>query len=752
MHFPKSGLSIVSCFFLSFFFLSTSRGCPDFPDPGFRWKETFQVRARSSTHVFDLEEQHKQLYQKTFNVKELLEQVLSNDGLYREFLLHFVSLLCRDLEAYRRFSPYFWNLNDDNNDIKSVISKSNFSPANAREINNSNGVLDSDDVEDLLAILQIIQKYFRKGTTAETLFQDITSEPQKLEEFILCPRDCLTAIFQVERVQKIICENIKRILGRNFCMASFSCLYDDHVHHVDLTHNKDAVFVSGTGNDLLKILETFAPFAKYEFVIFTKREQKSTELTLSFLRRNLKNLFSYDSDMVPPNIVDKKQAFLTEVEQYEEKLKEFDRLYGQEVENTVKLDEKPKTLAAASSHTVCKLEDAVQEYRTNLDSYQANLAEAVRRSHNILEALKRIGEHVRNPEIHKHFCHSEQVMLLFLYNTLTRQYIEDLHLNDELRGIVFNVYSTHDTCERCTLTFFYELLQTHVNSKTKRQDQDPHLGKKSISVFEKFNNIFCGIKNKDRGDGPMLDHSVPFAILISSTDLEAVGGSARRAFTAHDGYENEPLCVDYFSPLVAFCLYPQLSRQDYQCTPLTPFLRLNHEKALREAISCSRERAVEELLRVPMDPFKTDHNHWTSLHILAQRHEKDLQRLIIHHLQERYGNARWHDAFLAKNNDNDTSLHVAVNHDNIAFLNSILDEGFPWWIFSYVRGNNGNTLMHTAAAQGSRTMVRFLGSLYPRYQSGVSFDYSVRTDDGLTVRDIAERSGSLESVMDLLPD
>lgn len=751
--FFKGCLRVLFFFFFSFSPLSSSCECADFPEPGFRWKLAFQVQPSACSRVVDLENEHRQLFEKTSKVKALLDQVLNDESIHHSFLFHFITLLCESEDSYLRFSPYFWNLNDGKQTIRDIIRDTNFSPPDLRVIDDPHKELDTDDFDDLVEVLRIMQGYLRDRGDVDGWFNAMTCDRPQLGDSVLSPRDFLNTMLQVRGVQRIIRENIKRVLdGRNFCMASFSCLYDDHIQNMSLTHQmaRDAVFVSGTGNEILRVLETFGDFRNYMFVIFTRGPQRDTEIALSFLRRNLKNLFQYDVDSLPENIKKKRQDFLMEVEEYEVKLKDFDSLYEKEAKRKVQLEAKLKTLDTASRSTVFELEDAVDRYKKALRSYEEELLEAIRRNHGLLDVLERTDGHVRNPELYRYFCHSEQVMLLFFYNQLTREYIEGLNLQDGLRGIVFNVYSTNDTCERCTFTFFYELLQAHVNSKIRHQDQDASMGKKSISVFEKFNNILYGIKGWTRGDDPVLEQAIPFGIFISSTNLESDGASARRAFMAHDGYEADPVLVDHFSPLVAFCVYPRLpEHQHYQVTPLTPFLRPQYERALRRDISYGNNEGVQKLLRAPMNPWVTDHHQWTSLHVLAQRHERDLQIMVMQHLKRQYRNPRWHEAFLIRNKDGDTSLHVAVNHDNTTFLNTVLAEGFPWWIFSYVRGAHGNTLMHTAAAKGSQVMVQFLRDLYPRYQ-GESFDMSVRTDENLTVLDVAERNGHLDEIRKLL--
>lgn len=281
------------------------------------------------------------------------------------------------------------------------------------------------------------------------------------------------------KVFEILEENLRRLRIRNIAIAKIGYIDEKEQYKTlnvtDPTAHPEtlAVFLSGTGNELVKVLETFKSFEKYKFVIFNEREK-------GFLRGNLGFILIQKVPKgmppLPGTLIQRSDTYASAINRYcasykslEKQIAEYNVMFAKFREGVTRLQRLPGP-----------------EFLT--EGLLLSHPPVFRVSRDLSDALLTISE--KNSDIQSlvgDFYHSEQLMRLFLYDNLKAllpsQFIE--------RGglIVLHVHSLNDLCERCAHCLFLESAMSHV-FKEERPEVGPKTKPKRdpYGFFEKLNN------------------------------------------------------------------------------------------------------------------------------------------------------------------------------------------------------------------------------------------------------------------------
>lgn len=337
-------------------------------------------------------------------------------------------------------------------------------------------------------------------------------------------------------------ENLERIQRRNIAIAKIGFIDEKAQYQtLNVTDPKTsqetlAVFLSGTGNELVKILEKSAHFAKYRFIVFDDKYK-------GFLRGNLGFILKQWSPP-PQGMPQLPEEIMKRAGDYAKVIDRYCVSYN-DLEKQVS-DYKAR-LARLKGEVSGLQEITGPEIATSniLASHQAAFLRA-RELSDITFSVSEKSLDVQN--LIGDFYHSEQLLRLFLYENLNN--LLPLQLLGTGGLIVLHVHSLNDLCERCDHCLFLESAMSHVckNERTavghkKAPRKDPY------GFFEKLNNP----EQAQFSEEEFMRSNRFFPVILASSE---VAGEKSRYMSGYDGSLGEAIIDEKFFPLMAFKTIP----------------------------------------------------------------------------------------------------------------------------------------------------------------------------------------------------
>lgn len=334
---------------------------------------------------------------------------------------------------------------------------------------------------------------------------------------------------------------------------------------------------------------------------------------------------------------------------------------------------------------------------------------------------KKDGEHQHI----KYFTHSEQYALFKMGNDNARELNNFLQqVRNRLGGDGYSlakytvvVYTSRAMCARCSYSMVVDFEQTFHGCITNAFGcGDTPIQKVFLSGFQEMYASNLHEQPQDPFEDLMVGKTPnsPSPLIPQNTN-----GTFGYESLNYSNEVNNPL------PLIYHCL-------------------LSINENLRKAISNEDIAQVKFLLSLGPNLRDEDQNHWTAIHIAAQRHNPELHRMLVQHSRQEL-NEEWQKCFLERNNFDDTPFHVAAYENNFAFFETLIESGFPMWIIRELRGNGGNTPMHTAAARGHGELMRYLFGMFRTFHS-FNISLSTTTGTGHTIAYLAQVNGHVNVV------
>lgn len=345
------------------------------------------------------------------------------------------------------------------------------------------------------------------------------------------------------KVFDILEENLKRIQTRNIAIARIGYLDEKSRYQtLPVTDPKApttlAVFLSGTGNELVRIMEKFTSFATYRFLIFDENYKGFLRGNLGFI---LKQKVPMGMPPLPEAITKKSDSYAGIVDRYCASYKNLEKQIAEYGAKLISFRGEGSKLQALAGPEISAV--------GILSSHQAVFIGA-RELSDIAHTIPEKSLDVQN--LVGDFYHSEQLMRLFLYGNL-KSLLPSQVL--ERRGlIVLHVHSLNDLCDRCAHCLFLESAMSHVCKSERAEVGSKKSSRKDpYGFFEKLNNPEQA--QFSREDFVRSDRFYPL-ILVSSE----VAWEKSRYMSGHDGSTGEAIIVEKFFPLMAFKTIPSFGR------------------------------------------------------------------------------------------------------------------------------------------------------------------------------------------------
>jgi hypothetical protein len=353
------------------------------------------------------------------------------------------------------------------------------------------------------------------------------------------------------KVTNIIRQNLQRLCTRNIVLAGIGAFVKGKYAFIpisDLKSGRRVVFLSGTGNRLVELLEEVF-FQGFTFVTFDRPYGEESKLYDGFLKGNLGYVLSHNSDNVPPPLKKKSMDYKKELDNYIGALKDLQlrrRLYDEGVKKLV--DAQPAALEARP----------ITENTLRLS--QITLRDTLRLTIDLEARLQNIQASYQTAQrLIPDFYHSEQLLRLFLYNNLESVVRTCLPFDDIEQVLALHIHSLNDVCERCAHCLFLESEMCNViidvsRPKIRRgaaEATDPY------GFFEKFFNSVRRFKP-----------DLKYQVLASSSAVGEQRGVQHRYQSGHDLCASDPINLRVFPPLLAFKIIPY----EFDIHPLTPSL------------------------------------------------------------------------------------------------------------------------------------------------------------------------------------
>lgn len=442
----------------------------------------------------------------------------------------------------------------------------------AQEITNISQVLKGLP-ENKEGLIQSLRTLFAYDQTQHEKFKNLSSDNQSIRN--LLEKDPRLASYWLQHenitddIQKgndavigIIIENLKRLQRRNMVLAGISIVVEAKKESVfvPLTQDhKQAVFLSGTGNQLIELLEEEF-FPKFTFITFDKPYEGHKKYD-GFLKGNLGYILTHTSERIP-------QA-----------LKNRSSVYGREVDTyTYASNRLIKDLQAYNQQlidfnaTVPVALDIDLMTEKALSDAKENSKKRRKITISLEEKLEKVQKgYENNQKLISGFYHSEQLLRIFLYNNLKdtiERFLEKdgLTISSLEQFIVLHIHSLNDVCERCAHCLFLESEMCNVITESKRQKVKRGKGKAATwsadpyGFFEKFNNDF---RDKD----------FKYQILLSSSRSGEKRGVEHRYQTGHSLDPQGPIDLESFPPLLGVQVIPH----ELKIHPLPSTLRQDQD-------------------------------------------------------------------------------------------------------------------------------------------------------------------------------
>lgn len=321
-----------------------------------------------------------------------------------------------------------------------------------------------------------------------TIFRELYEGKDKMGSILGEVTPISAAIFANPKAKKIIGENFKRLKKRNFCLASFTYHPEGEgeMQNISLMlRGKPLIFISGIGNEIIRILEKSPLFADFSYAIFHEKEElKEDSMPIGRFEEVLNSLYINTSSLPLLSSGMKTSTDKCKIE-------------------VLKLLE--------SKHKIDRVKRATKE---EIDGYLSDHVDDPEITSRIVKLpLELVASkeqwHQAFLAFRDKFCDSEQLLRCFLYNR-----IEDLLAPLPLTAgcfLTLNIHSVMDPCRYCTNAFFLECLL---------RDKPAFVGGKEKKIFGGFFHKFYNAERRK----PM-PH---IFIFISSQREETDGGIGRR--------------------------------------------------------------------------------------------------------------------------------------------------------------------------------------------------------------------------------
>lgn len=301
--------------------------------------------------------------------------------------------------------------------------------------------------------------------------------------------------FNENRIQKIIKSNFQRLKRRNFCIASFDYVSEEEPtkpKHILVTLNdRPVIFISGLGNEIIRILQIHCLFKEYSFVIFHNGKTNNDSISIEHFESSVRTLYNNVTPIITSNIL---------IPRYKREVLKWE---------SAKIQFKEIKKAAAKA-----IEEYLspEEYFSHPDDRE-DTGRIVKIPYDLIGARDRLREAF--VAFRDKFCDSEQALRYFLFAHIDK-FLKPLSLT--LSGILsLNIHSTMDPCKYCTNALFIEsvLLTRPSFISTENKPVD-------VAFFQRFYNIQLKKPEAERKLIPQI------FILVSSQKPESDGGILRR--------------------------------------------------------------------------------------------------------------------------------------------------------------------------------------------------------------------------------
>lgn len=418
-------------------------------------------------------------------------------------------------------------------------------------------------VATLDVIVQPIRQILQKKPLLHRVFESLNAEDKSIGD-ILANEDPggVLRLYWLENADQpqlpasndqiiyIIRRSLERLSTRNLVLAEIGTIVEGKFINtpiVDSTTGLRAVFMSGTGNQLIEIIEEVW-FSRYTFVTFD-RSYGDGKFYVGFLKRNLGDVLSHNSHRIPEIMSKKSASYKGELDTFISAESEYNRKCKAYSKNVKAISFAKERFASIPLDLT-----SVKVSESFLRQSQATLKDIQGLAFQLEASLSEVqSSYVAAQRLIPEFFHSEQLLRLFLYNnleSLVRRYLPFDKMDQVLSLLA---HSSNDVCERCTHCLFLESEMSNVvtedcrptirkktsEAKTTAEVKDP------FGFFEKFSNSI-------RETLPELKYQ----ILVSSSKVGEQRGVQHRYQSGHDVCADEPINLSQFPPLLAFKVIP----------------------------------------------------------------------------------------------------------------------------------------------------------------------------------------------------
>lgn len=376
------------------------------------------------------------------------------------------------------------------------------------------------DVHDLLSLIQGLNLEKDELVKLLSPLKRTDKDQVKLMSEVIGGLDegsDINAILNNKEVEEILAKNLESLKKRNACMGSLTYIkHDGSIKETQLINpkkdNKTVIFLSGIGNEIIRILERSDLFNKYSFITFRMEGTDDHYVGIEQFYQSIYQLYKHTFSLIP-----KEDSFY---KCYQEFYDEALHLYN--ARDKIKklkgnFDKIIKEVKKAFSDNTKNLWEAYKDLQNNDDlrEFDKKNRELFRKRDECFESFK------------KNFCDSEQALRYFLYsylNTHVKQMINEQDVcPDDV--IILNIHSQMDPCKYCTNALALECFLRDADKIILQKNKQ-----KSLGFFQELYHHY-------KGDGPEM------LICVSSQKLESEGGVSRRILSGRNYPAINPLSL-----------------------------------------------------------------------------------------------------------------------------------------------------------------------------------------------------------------
>jgi len=382
------------------------------------------------------------------------------------------------------------------------------------------------------------------------ILKDVSSSSE-LNDYWLENKDLQKFPSANEQILHIIRQNLQRLCTRNIVLASFGTIIKGKYANIPILEpmtGRRAVFLSGTGNRLIELLEP-TDFKEFTFITFD-RPYDGDKLYDGFLKGNLGYVLSHTSERIPANLKQKSLEYKRELDTYVSAQKDLERRrngYDECVQKMINIQ--PKVLSGR------QITDSI--LRQSQTAVRDNLRLTVELDSRLQDVQACYSTSLR---LIPDFFHSEQLLRLFLYNNLESLLRKYLPFEEIEQFLTIHIHSLNDVCERCAHCLFLESEMCNVITEETRPEVKKRSNVTSRDPYGFFEKFFNSVKEHK----PKLK----YLVLATSSTVGEQRGVMHRYQAGHDMHANDPIILSSFPPLLAFKVLPY----EFHFQPLSPSL------------------------------------------------------------------------------------------------------------------------------------------------------------------------------------